>query len=81
MNEIIIIILFLTRYGQSMNDDENGDLHTSVYNLLMTSKSIAGDVTMARQLWRYHVNNDIELVIYRFYWQRYSRPVVLEDIT
>ena len=50
-----------------MNDDENGDLHTSVYNLLMTSKSIAGDVTMARQLWRDHVNNDIELVIKQCY--------------
>ena len=34
---------------------KNGDLHTSVYILPMTSYSIADNVTMAR---RDHVNND-----------------------
>ena len=38
---------------------KTSDLYTSVYILLMMSKSIADDVTMARQLWRDHVNNDI----------------------
>ena len=49
-----------------MNDDENDDLHTStqcltrsIYILLMTSQSIANDVTITRQLWRYRVNSDI----------------------
>ena len=49
-----------------MNDDKNDDLHTSTpcltgsfYNLLMMSQSIADDLTMARQLWRDHVNSDI----------------------
>ena len=48
------------------NDENNDDLHTSapcvsrsVYILPMTSQSIAYDVTMSRQLWRDHVNNDI----------------------
>ena len=46
------IILFLTPHNQSINDDKNGDLHTSVYILLMRSQSIADDFIMARQLWR-----------------------------
>ena len=49
-----------------MNDDKYDYLYTSspclassVFVLQMTSQSIAADVTMARQLWRNHVNNDI----------------------
>ena len=38
---------------------KNGDLHTSVYILLMTPQSIADDVTKARQLWRDRVNDAI----------------------
>ena len=55
-------ILFLTRHKESINDDKNDDLYTpspwlssSVFVLLMTSQSIADDVTMTRQLWRNHV--------------------------
>ena len=43
---------------QSINNDKNGDLHTWVYSLLMTSQSIADDDTMTRRLGRNHVNND-----------------------
>ena len=60
------IILFLTRHNKCINDDKNDDLYTSspcrarsVFVLLMTSQSIADDVTITRQLWRDHVNNDI----------------------
>ena len=60
------IILFLTRHNEPINDDKNDDLYTSspcvtrsVFVLLMTSQSIAVDVTITRQLWRYHVNSDI----------------------
>ena len=60
------IILFLTRHNESINDYKNDELYTSspcltrlVFVLLMTSQSIADDVTMARQLWCDHVNNDI----------------------
>ena len=49
-----------------MNDDKNDDLYIlspcltrSVFVLLMTSQAIVDDVTMTRQLWRDHVNNDI----------------------
>ena len=35
------------------------DLHTLVYILLMASQSFAYDVTMARQMRRDHVNDDI----------------------
>ena len=60
------IILFLSPNDDSINDDKNDDLYTSspcltrsVFVLLMTSQSIADDVTMTRQLWRDHVNNNI----------------------
>ena len=49
-----------------MSDDKNEDLHTwspcltpLLYALLMTSKSIANEVTISRQLWREHVTSDI----------------------
>ena len=49
-----------------MNDDKNDDIYTSspclthsVFVLLMTSQSIDDDVTITKQLWRDHVNNDI----------------------
>ena len=64
--ESTYIILFLTRHKVSINDDKNNDLYTSspcrtrwVFDLLMTSQSIADDVTMTRQLWRDHMNSDI----------------------
>ena len=60
------IILFLTRYNESINDAKNEDLHTSspcltrsLYVLLMASQSIGDDVTMTRQWWREHVTSDI----------------------
>ena len=69
------IILFLTLHNDDINDDKNNDLHTSnpyltrwVYVLLMTSQSIVDDVTITRQLWRNHVNSDIELVKHRFFY-------------
>ena len=56
-HESAYIILILTRHNESMNDDKNEDLYTSspcftrsVFVLLMTSQSIAYDVTMTRQL-------------------------------
>ena len=65
-HESTYIILFLTRHNESIIDDKNDDFYTSspcltrsVFDLLITSQSIADDVTMARQLWRDHVNNDI----------------------
>ena len=65
-HESTYIILFLTRHKESIKDDKNDDLYTSspclgrlVFILLMTSQSIADDVTMTRQLWHDHVNNDI----------------------
>ena len=65
-HESTYIILFLTRHNGSIIDDKNNDLYTSfpcltrkVLILLMTSQSIVDDVTMTRQLWRDHVNNDI----------------------
>ena len=58
--------LFLTRHNESTNDDKNDDLYTSsprltrpVFALLMTSQSNADDVTITKQLWRDHANNDI----------------------
>ena len=49
-----------------MNDNKNDDPYTSspclirsIFILLMTSQSIADDITMTRQLWRAHVNSDI----------------------
>ena len=81
------IISFLTRHTDSINDDGNDDLSTSsqcltrsVFDLLMTSQSIAADVTMTWQLWRDHVNSDIQQVRYRFCSRRYSRPVVQEIV-
>ena len=65
-HESTYIILFLTRPNESMRKDKNNDLYTSspcltcsVFILLMTSQSIADDVTMTTQLWRDHVDNDI----------------------
>ena len=62
-HESTYISLFLTRHNESIKDDKNGDPHTStpcltrsVYILLMTSQSIADDVTMTEQLWRDRVN-------------------------
>ena len=58
-HESTYIILFLTWPNESINYDENDDLHPlspcptlSRFVLLMTSQSIADDVTMTRQLWR-----------------------------
>ena len=54
-HESTYIILFLTRHNESINDDRNDDVYTSspclthsVFVLLMTSQSIADDVTMTR---------------------------------
>ena len=65
-HECTYIILFLTRHNESINDDKNDNLYTSspcltssVFVLLMTSQSIADDVSMTRQLSRDHVNSDI----------------------
>ena len=65
-HESTYIILFLTRHSESINDDKNDDLYTSSpcltrssIVLRMTSQSIADDVTITRQLWCDHVNNDI----------------------
>ena len=64
-HESIYIILFLTWYNESINDDKNDDLSTSSpclsrsgFILLMTSQSIADDVKMTRQSWHDHVNSD-----------------------
>ena len=63
-NESTYIILFLTWHTESINDDRNDNLSTlsqcltrSVFDLLMTSQSIADDVTMTTQLWHNHVNS------------------------
>ena len=60
------IILFFIRHNVSVNKHKNDDFHTSSpcltrspHVLLMTSQSIAGDVTMTRQLWRDHVKSDM----------------------
>ena len=65
-HESTYIILFLTRYNESINDYKNDDLYASsvcltrlVFVLQMTSQSIADDVTMTWQLSRDHVNSDI----------------------
>ena len=64
--ESTYIIIFLTRHNESINDSKNDELYTSspcltrsVFVLLMTSQSLADDITMTRQLWCDHVNNDI----------------------
>ena len=64
--ESAYIILFLTWHNESINDDKNDNFYTSSlcltrlgFVLLMMSQSIADDVTMTRQLWRDHVNNNI----------------------
>ena len=51
------IILFFTGHNKSINDYKNDDLYTwslcttrSVFVLLMTSQSIADDITMTKQL-------------------------------
>ena len=55
-NKSTYIILFLTQYNASITDEENDDLYTSspcltrsVFVLVMTSQSIADEVTMTRQ--------------------------------
>ena len=57
-HESAYIILFLTRHNESINDDKNDDLYTLSpcptllgFVLVMTSQSIADDVTMTKQLW------------------------------
>ena len=57
LHEGTYIILFLTRYNESMNDEENDDLCApsssftrSVFVLLMTSQTIPDDITMTGQL-------------------------------
>ena len=72
-------ILFLAWHNESINDNNNDDLYTSspcltctVFIPLMTSHSIPDDITMIRQLWCDHVNNDIKWVRYRFHSWRYS---------
>ena len=57
-------ILFLTQNNKSINDDKNDDLYTSslcltrsIFILLMTSQSIAEDVTRTKQLWHDHMNS------------------------
>ena len=59
---------------------KNDNLHTStpcltrsVFVLVMTSQSIADNITMTRQLWHNHVQCDIWLVRYRFNSWPYSR--------
>ena len=66
--ESTYIILFLTWHNESINDNKKDDLYTSslclthsVFVLLMMSQLIVDDVTMTRQLWRDHVNNDISI--------------------
>ena len=65
-NKSTYIISFLTWHNESINDDKNNYLYTwstwlirSFFVLLMMSKSIADDVTMTRQFWSDHMNNDI----------------------
>ena len=65
-HESTYIILFPTRHNESINYDKKDDLYTttpcltrSVVVLLMTSQSIADDVTMTRQFGRDHANSDI----------------------
>ena len=58
--ESTYITSFLTRHNESINDDKSNDLYTSsVFFLPLTSYSITDDVTIASELWRYHVNNDL----------------------
>ena len=65
-HESTYIISFLTRQNKSINDDKNDVLYTSspcltcsIVVLLMTSQSIADDVTITKQLWLDHVKSDI----------------------
>ena len=65
-HESAYIILFLTWYNDSINDNKNDDLYPSspcltrsVFVRLMTSQSIADDVKITRQLWCDLVNSDI----------------------
>ena len=64
-HESTYINLFLTQHNESINDDKNDDLYTSspchacFFVLLMTSQSIADNVSVARQLWYDHINSDI----------------------
>ena len=74
-HETTYIKSFLTWHNKSINEDKNDDLCTSsqcltwVFVLLMTSRSIADEVTIMRRLWCDHVNSDIKLVRYWFYSQ------------
>ena len=65
-HESTYIIQFLTPHNESINDDKNDELYTSspclprsVSFWLVTSQSVADDVTMTRQLWRDHMNSHI----------------------
>ena len=78
-------VLFLTWHNESINDNKNDNLYTSspcltclVFVLLMTSQSIPDDITITRQLWCDHVNNDNKRVRYWFYSWWYSWPVMWE---
>ena len=60
------IILFHTQTNESIPDDKNEEHHSSspcltrsAYVLLVTSQSVADDVTITRRLWRDHVKSDI----------------------
>ena len=68
-HERTYIIIFLTRHNESINDYKKDKLYTSfpcfthsVFVLMMTSQSIADDVTMTRQLWCDHMNSDISIL-------------------
>ena len=63
------INLFLTWHNVSINDDKNNNFITSyscltrsIFILLMTSQSIADDVTLTSKFWCDHMNNDISPV-------------------
>ena len=60
------IILFHTQINEFIPDDKNEEHHSSspcltrsAYVLLVTSQSVADDVTITRRLWRDHVKSDI----------------------
>ena len=86
--ESTCIVLFLTRYNESVNHEKNDDLPTwntcltrSVYVLRMTSQSIIDDVTNALRDTTTSVNRVREkryltCYRYRFYSRPFSRPVV-----
>ena len=70
------VTLFLSWHNESINDDKiiifTHRSRVSPARFSFCWWSIAHDVTMTKKLWHYQVNNDIELVRYRFYLQWYS---------